>query len=306
MGDRGQDIAERTARVGDVELAYEVLGDPGGPAVLAIMGLGAQLIFWPDALCDRLVAEGFCVVRFDNRDAGRSTILGEVPPPDFHAVARGEADAPYLLADLAADAAGLMDFLELDAAHVVGVSMGGMVAQRLAIDRPDRVLSLASIMSTTGDRSVGNATPGAMDVLMAPAPPDRDGFIEATVRSRSVIGSQPPDLEAVRELAGRTYDRGVHPAGTARQLAAIIASPDHTPDLRRLAVPTVAIHGSEDPLIDRSGGEATAAAVPDAELLIIEGMGHDLPAWALDRIAAALLANFERAAVDGAPSAASG
>jgi pimeloyl-ACP methyl ester carboxylesterase len=298
MGDRGQETDERTATVGELELVYETFGDPGDPAVLAVMGLGAQMIFWPDPLCERLVAAGFHVIRFDNRDAGRSTVLSAVPPPDVRAVARGEAEAPYLLADMARDAAGLLDALEIRAAHVVGASMGGMVAQRLAIDHPERVLSLASIMSTTGDRSVGNATPGALEVLMTPPPPDRDGFIEATVSARTVIGSRDPDLDAIRELAGRTYDRGVHPAGTARQLAAIVASPDHTPDLRRLAIPTVAIHGSDDPLIDRSGGEATAAAVPGAELVIVDGMGHDLPAWAFDRIAAALLANFSRAATN--------
>jgi pimeloyl-ACP methyl ester carboxylesterase len=298
MGDRGQETNERAASVGDLELAYESFGDPGDPAVLAVMGLGAQMIFWPDALCERLVANGFRVVRFDNRDAGRSTVLSGLAAPDVRAVARGDAAAPYLLADMARDAVGLLDALGIETAHVVGASMGGMVAQRLAIDHPGRVLSLASTMSTTGDRGVGNATPGALDVLMTPPPPGRDGYIEATVRGRALIGSQPPDLDAVRELAGRSYDRGVHPEGTARQLAAIVASPDHTPDLRRLGIPTVVIHGSEDPLIDRSGGEATAAAVPGAELVIIDGMGHDLPAWAFDRIAAALLANFSRAAIE--------
>ena len=293
---------ERFARVGDVELAYETFGHGSDPAVLLIMGLGSQMILWPEELCEALAAAGFYVIRFDNRDAGRSTVLDGGPPPDLRRVAAGEADAPYSLARMAEDAVGLLDALEVKRAHVVGASLGGMIAQRLAIDHPERVLSLASIMSTTGDRRVGNPTPEAMTVLMSAPPLDRDGYIESTVRSREVIGSRPLDEPRTRELARRAFDRGYHPEGTARQFGAIVASPDRTAELRELRTPTVVVHGSEDALIDVSGGQATAAAIPGAELVVIDGMGHDLPLWALDRIAEALRVNFERAAAapDGA------
>jgi pimeloyl-ACP methyl ester carboxylesterase len=165
----------------------------------------------------------------------------------------------------------------------------------VAIDHPERVLSLASIMSTTGDQAVGRPTPEAMAVLMTRAPTDREGYIRTTLEARAVIGSQPPDRDRILDLAERAYERGYHPEGTARQFAAVVASPDRTPELSDLDVPTVVIHGGEDPLIGRSGGEATAAAIPDAELVVIESMGHDLPSWALERIAAALESNFERA-----------
>jgi pimeloyl-ACP methyl ester carboxylesterase len=287
--------SEQVARVGELELAYETFGDPGDPAVLLIMGLGAQMIFWPEELCEALAQTGRFVIRFDNRDAGRSTIL-DLSPPNFLHVAAGEAEAPYLLQHMADDAVGLLDHLAIERAHVVGASMGGMVAQRVAIDHPERVLTLASIMSTTGDPEVGRTTPEAMEVLMTAPPTDRDGYIEGTVTARGVIGSKPADEVRTRDLAGRSFDRGYHPDGTARQLAAIAASPDRGPELRQLAVPTVVIHGADDPLIGVSGGEATAAAIPGSELVVIEGMGHDMPLWAIDRIAGALIGNFERAA----------
>ena len=280
---------------GEVELAYESIGDPGDPAVLLVMGLGSQMIFWPDELCETLAAAGYHVIRFDNRDSGRSTVLEHHEPPPVPRVLAGELEAPYLLADMAADAVGLLDALGIERAHVVGASLGGMIAQRIAIDHPERVLSLASIMSTTGDTAVGRPTPEAMAVLMTRAPADREGYIRTTLEARAVIGSQPPDRDRILDLAQRAYERGYHPEGTARQFAAVVASPDRTPELRELDVPTTVIHGAADPLIGVSGGEATAAAIPDAELVVIENMGHDLPPWAVERIAAALLRNFERA-----------
>ena len=286
---------EQFTEAGEVELAYETFGDRADPAVLLIMGLGSQMIFWPDELCEALARSGHFVIRFDNRDAGRSTVLERHDPPDLRRVAAGELDAPYLLGDMASDAIGLLDALGVDRAHVVGASLGGMVAQRVAIDHPERVLSLASIMSTTGDPDVGRPTPEAMAVLMTRAPDDRDGYVRSTLEARAVIGSQPPDRDRILDLAERAYDRGYHPDGTARQFAAVVASPDRTPELRELSVPTVVIHGAEDGLIGASGGEATAAAIPGAELVVIEGMGHDLPVWALERIAAALETNFSRA-----------
>jgi len=293
---------ERFAQVGDLEIAYETFGDPADSAVLLIMGLGSQMILWPDELCEALAEEGYFVIRFDNRDVGRSTIL-DAPPPDLQRVAAGEADAPYLLDQMAEDAVGLLDALGIDRAHVVGASLGGMIAQRLAIDHPERVLTLASIMSTTGDREVGNPTPEAMTVLMTAPPLDREGYLESTVQARGVIGSRPLDEDRTRDLAGRAFDRGYHPQGTARQFAAIIASPDRTTALRELRIPTLVLHGSEDPLIDPSGGRATAAAIPDAELVVIDDMGHDLPLWSLDAIADALRVNFQRAEAEGDGSA---
>jgi pimeloyl-ACP methyl ester carboxylesterase len=286
---------ERFARVGEVELAYETFGDPGDRAVLLVMGLGAQMIFWPEELCEALAGAGCFAIRFDNRDAGRSTVLSELDPPELGRITAGSLDAPYLLAHMADDAVGLLDALGIERAHVVGASLGGMIAQRIAIDHPRRVLSLASIMSTTGDRSAGRPTAEALAVLMTRAPADRSGYVESTVAARAVIGSQPPDEARTRDLAERAFDRGYHPDGTARQFAAILASPDRTAELGSIGVPTVVIHGAEDRLITLSGGEATAAAIPGAELVVIEGMGHDLPLWALDRITAALVRNFERA-----------
>ena len=285
---------------GEIELAYEAFGDSENPAVLLIMGLGAQMIFWPVELCEALAAAGYFVIRFDNRDAGRSSVLDQHEPPDLRRVLAGEREAPYLLQHMASDAIGLLDALGIDRAHVVGASLGGMIGQRVAIDHPERVLSLASIMSTTGNPEVGRPTPEAMAVLMTRAPTDREGYIRTTLEARAVIGSQPPDRDRTLDLAERSYDRGYHPDGTARQFAAIVASPDRTAELRALDVPTVVIHGAEDGLIGLSGGKATAAAIPGAELVVIEGMGHDLPLWALERIREALERNFERAATTAA------
>ncbi len=286
---------EQFTKVGEIDLAYETFGDRADPAVLLIMGLGAQMIFWPDELCELLAADGNFVIRFDNRDAGRSTVLDGHEAPDLRRVVAGEAEAPYLLEQMAEDAVGLLDALGVDRAHVVGASLGGMIAQRVAIDHPDRVLSLASIMSSTGATDVGRPTPEAMAVLMTRAPTDRDGYVRGTVAARAVIGSQPPDVERTRDLAERAFDRGYHPEGTARQFAAIAASADRSGDLAGIDAPTVVVHGSDDPLITLSGGEATAAAIPGAELVVIEGMGHDLPPWALERVAGAILDNVERA-----------
>jgi pimeloyl-ACP methyl ester carboxylesterase len=290
-----QGSGEQLAELGEVNLAYETFGDPTDPAMLLIMGLGAQMILWPVELCEMLAARGFFVIRFDNRDSGRSTVL-TVKPPAFHELASGRAQAPYTLEDMACDAAGLLDHLGIERAHIVGASMGGMIAQVFALEHPDRTLSLASIMSTTGDRAVGRPTDAAIAVLMTAAPSDRDSYVEATIRGRSVIGTQPPDKTRTRDLAERSFDRGYHPDGTARQFAAIGVADDRTTRLAGLDVPTVVIHGSEDPLITRSGGEATAAAIPGAELIVVDEMGHDLPLKHLDQVAGALVANAERAA----------
>jgi pimeloyl-ACP methyl ester carboxylesterase len=270
----------RRARVGAIEIAYETFGAPDDPPLLLIMGLGTQMLGWPDEFCRLLATRGLYVIRFDNRDIGLSTHLHDAPAPDVMAAVAGDTrSASYTLTDMAADAAGLLDALALTGAHVAGASLGGMVAQTLAIEHPRRVRSLTSIMSTTGDRRVGSPTQAGAAALMAPPARDRDGAIERALNSARAIGSPgfPLDEQAVRDRASRSFDRAFDPPGVARQLVAVLASPDRTPHLRELAVPTLVIHGADDALIGVSGGRATAAAIPGAELVVIEGMGHDLP-----------------------------
>ena len=292
---------ERLASVGDVELAYQTMGDSADEPMLLVMGLASQMIGWPDAFCSLLVERGFFVIRFDNRDCGRSSVLDDGGAPSPRDALEGGADAvPYTLSDLAGDAAGLLDALDVAAAHLVGVSMGGMIAQTLAIEHRERVRSLASIMSTTGDPSVGGATPEAQEVLWRRPPlDDREAFAEEVVEVRAVIGSQglERDEDWSRETGRRAFDRGIYPDGSMRQIAAIVASGDRTEALGRLDVPTVVVHGTDDALISVTGGEATAAAIPGAELVLIDGMGHDLPPAAWDRIVEAIVANAARAAV---------
>jgi pimeloyl-ACP methyl ester carboxylesterase len=269
-----------TATVGDIELAYETFGDRSDTPLLLVSGLGSQMISYADELCAGLAERGMFVIRFDNRDVGLSTHLHSTGTPRLGDVRRGDrSSVHYELADMAADTAGLIEALGLDSVHLVGVSMGGMIAQRVAITYPERVRSLTSIMSTTGDRSVGGASEAAQGVLYAPPAQDRDGAIQRQLETSRVIGSPgfPFDEEAIRARAGLAFDRAHDPAGVARQMAAIVTSPDRTADLGRVSVPTLVIHGSDDALVNVSGGRATAAAVPGAELVILEGMGHDLP-----------------------------
>jgi pimeloyl-ACP methyl ester carboxylesterase len=283
--------------VGQVTLCYETFGSPEAPPLLLIMGLGSQMILWDDEFCRRLAARGFFVIRFDNRDVGRSTIMREAPvPKQWQLVTRDPRGAAYALDDMAADAVGLLDHLALSAAHVVGVSMGGMIAQLLAINHPERVLSLVSIMSTTGARRVGRPQPRVAMRMLRRARLDREGYIEDHLETYRTIGSRAFDFEAEhkRARANRCFDRGIHPAGSARQLAAIMAAPDRTPALRALRVPTTVIHGEADPLVNISGGRATAAAIPDAELITLPGMGHDLPRELWPQIIAAIVENSAR------------
>lgn len=269
-----------TTTVGDIDLAYETFGDPAAVPLLLVSGLGSQMISYPDELCAGLAARGLYVIRFDNRDVGLSTHLHSAGLPKLGDVRRGDrSSVHYDLSHMAADAAGLIEALGLESVHLVGVSMGGMIAQRVAITYPERVRSLTSIMSTTGDRSVGGATEAAQAVLYAPPATDRESAIARQLETSRVIGSPgfPFDEEMIRARAALAYDRAHDPAGVARQMAAIVTSPDRTADLGRVTVPTLVIHGSDDALVNVSGGRATAAAVPGAELVVIEGMGHDLP-----------------------------
>jgi pimeloyl-ACP methyl ester carboxylesterase len=264
---------------GGITLCYETFGDPQDPAALLIMGLGTQMVAWQEDFCLELAARGLYVVRFDNRDIGRSTHL-QGPPPSFVQLLRYSGDAArYTLADMAQDTVGLLDGLELASAHVIGASMGGMVAQTLAARHPARVRSLVSIMSSTGGRWVGRPALRSYSVFLRQAPREREAFIEYATRLFAKIGSRgvPQDVDGVREIAALSYDRELNRSGTGRQLAAIVASGDRTAELGRIAVPTLVIHGSADPLISPSGGRATARAIQGAKLTMIEGMGHDLP-----------------------------
>jgi pimeloyl-ACP methyl ester carboxylesterase len=292
-----------------VELEYETFGAAGDPALVLVMGLGAQLIDWPLDFCEALAAHGFHVIRFDNRDIGLSASLDSLGVPDVRAVMAGDTGAaPYLLADFAADTVGLLDALGIAKAHVVGASMGGMIAQQVAIDHQDRVLSICSIMSTTGDPAVARGKPEALAVLGAPPASSRAEAIRNAVAASRVIGSTGFTVtdEELLQRATAKYDRSYRPLGVLRQYAAIVASPDRTADLRGVKVPAVVIHGEVDPLVPVSGGQATAAAIPGAELVVIPGMGHDLPVGARPRVIEAIVGNARRAVLpDEAASPAS-
>ncbi len=271
-----------------VDIAYQRIGlgdrgtgDSGAPPVLLIMGGAAQMIHWPDAFCHELVDRGLRVVRFDNRDAGHSTHIVGAPAPDLPAVLAGDlSSASYRLSDLADDTVGLMDALGWERAHLVGASMGGQIAQTIAIEHPERVRSLISMMSTTGSLSVGQIEPDAMgEVFGGPAPVTREETIRHRLRAMRVVGS-PGYARNESEMAARAglaYDRDHDGAAIARQAIATVASGDRTEKLRKLNVPTLVIHGLADRMCDVSGGRATAEAIPGAELVLIEGMGHDLP-----------------------------
>jgi pimeloyl-ACP methyl ester carboxylesterase len=280
--------------VGELELCYETFGSPNAPPLLLVMGLASQMILWDDEFCELLAAQGFWVVRFDNRDVGRSTIMrGQRIPRRWQLLTRDVRGAAYSLDDMAADAIGLLDHLGIGATHVVGASMGGMIAQLMAINHPERVLSLVSIMSTTGNRRVGRPQPRvAMRMLRRPQG-DREGYIEDHMETYRVVGSKGFDFdeEHRRERAGRCFDRGIHPAGSARQMAAITTAPDRTALLGQVRVPTTVIHGDADPLVNVSGGRATADAIPGAKLVILAGMGHDLPRELWPQIIDAIVQN---------------
>lgn len=276
-------VDEKALRVGPagIDIAYQRLGNPDGPIVLLIMGIAAQSIHWPDAFCHALVDRGLQVIRFDNRDAGLSTHLTDAPPPDLPSALAGDlSSVSYTLSDMAADAVGLLGGLGIGKAHVVGASMGGAIAQTMAIEYPDRVRSLTSMMSTTGNLSVGQPSPDVLrEVFGGPRAVTREEVIQQMLRASRAVGSPgyPRDESEAAARASRAYDRSYDPIGVARQAIASVASGDRTERLRHLDVPTLVIHGLADRMCDVSGGRATAEAIPGADLVVIEGMGHDLP-----------------------------
>jgi pimeloyl-ACP methyl ester carboxylesterase len=293
-------MAESFCRVGgDIEICFETFGDPADPAVLLVMGLGTQMLGWHEDFCTDLAARGFHVIRYDNRDIGRSTILTAAPVPSLgQIVRRDKRAASYTLAEMAADGVGLLDHLGIERAHLVGVSMGGMIAQTIAARRPDRVLTLTSIMSSTGSRWRGQPALRTYRQFLRPVSSDRATYIAQTAALFDIIGSPgfEHDPDALHDLLGRMYDRGHDPGSVTRQLAAILASGDRTAELRRITAPTLVIHGTKDRLVSKSGGRATARAIPGARLLMIEGMGHDLPRGAWPQLIAAIVENTGRAA----------
>jgi pimeloyl-ACP methyl ester carboxylesterase len=286
------------AKSNGIEIEYETFGHPSNPAMLLVMGLGIQMLGWDEVFCNMLAERGYFVIRFDNRDVGLSSkIEGGLEPDVMRLLAGDYSSASYTLDDMADDAAGLLDALDIDKAHVVGVSMGGMIGQTLAIKHSQRVLSLTSIMSTTGDQAVGQPRQDVMMALMTPAPADREGFIEFQSNIFRMIGSPdyPMPEDELRSLIGRSYDRSYYPAGFMRQLTGILASGDRTAALANVTAPTLVIHGEADPLIRPDGGEATARAIPGAKLVKIPGMGHDFPPQLWQRFVDEIVANAERA-----------
>jgi pimeloyl-ACP methyl ester carboxylesterase len=271
--------AETMAPVNGIELCYQEMGDPDGEPLVLIMGLATQMIAWDEQFCGMLAGRGFRVVRFDNRDIGRSTKIRSKGVPNVLDLLVGRGKPEYRLRDMADDTVGLMDHLEIEAAHLVGASMGGMIAQCTAIGHPDRVRSLCSIMSTTGSRRVGHPSYKTFGLLLGKPPREREAAIERVIKTFKTIGSPgyPFEEERVRAIAGRSFDRGHSQAGIARQLHAITASGDRTHQLRKLDLPAVVIHGKSDVLVNPSGGRATANAIPNARLKMIDGMGHDMP-----------------------------
>lgn len=291
-------VSEQFCEVGrGIRLCYETFGEPSDPTALLIMGLGMQMLAWSEDFCRALAERGVHVVRFDNRDIGRSTHLMGAPPTIAQLLRRSRGAAHYTLADMADDAAGLLRELDLAPAHVIGASMGGMIAQTLAATHPEVVRSLVSIMSNTGSRWEGQPTVRLYPMLLRRAPRERAAYIEHSVRLFAAIGSKglTQDTEEIRALAGASFDRDSDRESAGRQLAAIVASGDRTAELRGIRVPTLVIHGTTDPLVTPSGGRATARAIPGARLMKVEGMGHDLPRAVWPRLIEAISENVAQA-----------
>jgi pimeloyl-ACP methyl ester carboxylesterase len=284
-----------------ITLCYETFGDQSDPTALLVMGLGTQMVGWHEDFCLQLAGKGLHVVRFDNRDIGRSTHISAPPPTVPQLLRRSRHAASYNLADMAQDAAGLLRELELAPAHVIGASMGGMIAQTIAARHAASVRSLVSIMSNTGSRITGQPTVRMYRLLLARPPQEREAFIEHITRLFTAIGSRALslDLEDLRHLATVSYERDHDPDGPARQLAAILASGNRTAELRGITAPTLVIHGRADPLVAYSGGRATARAIPGAKIMGVDGMGHDLPRVLWPKLIDAIAVHAERAGAAG-------
>jgi pimeloyl-ACP methyl ester carboxylesterase len=287
-----------------IQIEYETFGKQTEPPLLLIAGLSCQLIHWDEAICEQLARRGHYVIRFDNRDCGLSSKLSEAGTPDIgqfiEKQMKGEKiTPPYTFEDMAADAVGLLDALSIKAAHICGFSMGGMIAQTIAINYPTRALSLISIYSHTGNPGLPPPKPEAAEILFTPPPAERQAYIAYILEVYHTFSGSgfPVDEEWIRNIAAQAYDRAFCPQGVVRQFAAIITQKNRKMELGSLTVPTLVIHGSDDPLVPLEGGQETAAAIPGAELVIIEGMGHDLPhdgGW--PQIISAIVAHTRKAA----------
>ena len=288
------------ARANGIQLEYDTFGRASDAPLLLIMGLGAQMVLWDEEFCELLAQHGHYVVRFDNRDVGLSTKFDHKGVPNVVALMQAGADrstVPYTLDDMADDAAGLLDALRIERAHIVGASMGGMIAQTVAYRHAPKTRSLVSIMSSTGNPALPPAKPEAMAVLLTPRPLDREGNVDAAVKASIVIGSPayPQDVARLRARSAMMFDRSFTPLGTARQMAAIFAHGNRATRLAAVTAPTLVIHGLADPLVPVEGGRDTAKSIPGAQLLEIEGMGHDLPPGLWTRIADAIAAHTKKA-----------
>ncbi len=279
---------ERFAEANGIRIAYDTFGKPADPPLLLVMGLGMQMLAWDDLFCERLAIKGYWVIRFDNRDIGRSSILESAMTPGiWQMISAGlfhrPLSAPYRLKDMAADALGLMDAMDIRAAHVVGASMGGMIAQEMAIRYSSRLLTMTSIMSTTGDTRLQNASLKIRLQLLKRSPVEKHAYEEHIVSLFKLLNGSyyPFDETRYRRLAADIFKRGLHPEGIARQLAAVIASGSRKEKLFEVITPALIIHGDADPLIPLAHGQATADAIPEAKLHIVHGMGHTMPeaAW---------------------------
>jgi pimeloyl-ACP methyl ester carboxylesterase len=287
---------EQFAEVGSVTLCYETFGEPTDPAILLIMGLGTQMVAWREDFCRMLVDRGFFVIRYDNRDCGKSTSMPGRPITTRELMTKRVKRPPYTLAGMADDAIGLLDHLGIQKAHIVGASMGGMIAQHVAMRYPGRTLSMTSIMSTTGGRLVGQPKMAVIPLFLKRPSGGREEYIERAVTLFRAIGSKKGfDEEYVREGAAMSWDRGINFAGYGRQLAAITADGNRANRLARVTTPTLVIHGKDDRLVSPSGGRATAKAIPGAKLLMVDDMGHDLPRPVWPKIIDAIVDNTARA-----------
>jgi pimeloyl-ACP methyl ester carboxylesterase len=289
------------AYVNNITIEYETIGEPTSKPLLLIAGLGSQLFAWSDEFCEMLALKGFFVIRFDNRDVGLSTKFDDAGIPDMMeisaAYARGEKPKiPYTLEDMADDAVGVLDHLNIEKAHICGASMGGMIAQIIAYRHPSRALSLAVIMSTTGNPGLPPSKPEIMMQFFAPVPSERKAYINEMVKRDSLItGSFPFDEKQSRKYRTREYDRCYYPEGIARQLAAMAVPGNIKPYITKISAPTIVIHGTEDPFNLIEAGKDIAASIPNAEFIIIEGMGHSLSSEVIPKIISALVANSNKA-----------